>query len=128
MAVKLLMPKYEMAVKLFMPKSVMAVKLLMPKSEMAVKLLIPKSVLTTKLFMPKSDLIDVILFIVLNATFSTISTISWRPILVVEKLKSTWREPPTMDKQLVNFITCSCKSSAPFFVIYKAERKPTSYW
>jgi hypothetical protein len=33
---------------------------------------------------------------------------------------STRREPPTMGKQLVNFITCGCKSSAPFFVIYKA--------
>jgi hypothetical protein len=25
-----------------------------------------------------------------------------------------------MGKQLVNFITCDCESSAPFFVIYKA--------
>jgi hypothetical protein len=25
-----------------------------------------------------------------------------------------------MGKQLVNFITCGCESSAPFFVIYKA--------
>jgi hypothetical protein len=25
------------------------------------------------------------------------------------------REPPTMGKQLVNFITCGCESSAPFF-------------
>ena len=30
------------------------------------------------------------------------------------------REPPTMGKQVVNFITCGCESSAPFFVIYKA--------
>jgi hypothetical protein len=29
--------------------------------------------------------------------------------------RSTWREPPTMGKQLVNLITCGCKSSAPFF-------------
>ena len=28
---------------------------------------------------------------------------------------STQREPPTMGKQLVNFITCGCESSAPFF-------------
>jgi hypothetical protein len=28
--------------------------------------------------------------------------------------RSTWREPPTMGKQLVNFITCGCESSAPF--------------
>ena len=32
------------------------------------------------------------------------------------------REQQTMGKQLVNFITCDCDSSAPFFVIYKAER------
>jgi hypothetical protein len=29
--------------------------------------------------------------------------------------------------QLVNFITCGCESSAPFFVIYKAGREPMSY-
>jgi hypothetical protein len=40
----------------------------------------------------------------------------------------SWREPPTMGKQLVNFITCGCESSAPFFVIYKAGREPTPYW
>jgi hypothetical protein len=33
---------------------------------------------------------------------------------------STRREPPTMGNQLVNFITCGCESTAPFFVIYKA--------
>ena len=53
----------------------------------------------------------VIWFIVLNATFSIISAISWRPVLVVEEAG----EPPTMSKQLVNFITCGCESSAPFF-------------
>jgi hypothetical protein len=36
---------------------------------------------------------------------------------------STQREPPTMGKQLVNFITCGCESIAPSFVIYKAGRK-----
>jgi hypothetical protein len=35
---------------------------------------------------------------------------------------STRREPPTMGKQLVNFITCSCESNAPFFVIYSLAR------
>jgi hypothetical protein len=29
--------------------------------------------------------------------------------------RSTQREPPTMGKQRVNFITCGCESSAPFF-------------
>jgi hypothetical protein len=28
--------------------------------------------------------------------------------------RSTRKEPPTMGKQLVNFITCDCESSAPF--------------
>jgi len=42
---------------------------------------------------------------------------------------STRKEPPTMGKQLVNFITCGCESSASFFVIYKAGREPTpSCW
>jgi hypothetical protein len=39
----------------------------------------------------------------------------------------TWREPPTMGKQLVNFITCGFESSAPFFVIYKAMLLCNSY-
>ena len=41
---------------------------------------------------------------------------------------SSQRKPPIMGKQLVNFITCDCESSAPFFVIYKARHEPTSYW
>ena len=35
-------------------------------------------------------------------------------------------EPPTMSKQLVNFITCGCESSAPFFVIYLMKVIPES--
>jgi len=42
--------------------------------------------------------------------------------------RSSLREPLTMGKQLVNFITCGCQSSAPSFVIYKAGRKPKPYW
>jgi hypothetical protein len=42
--------------------------------------------------------------------------------------KRSRREPPTMDKQLVKFISCGCESSALFFVIYKAGGKPTPYW
>jgi hypothetical protein len=38
--------------------------------------------------------------------------------------RSRRREPPTMGKQLVNFITYGCESSAHFFVIYKAVREP----
>jgi len=42
--------------------------------------------------------------------------------------QSTRRVPPTMGKQLVNFITYGCESSAPFSVINKAGREPTLYW
>ena len=64
-------------------------------------------------------------FLLFKATFSNISAISWRTIFNGGRSRG---EPSTMDKQLVNFITCGCESSAPFFVIYKAGRKPTPYW
>jgi hypothetical protein len=41
--------------------------------------------------------------------------------------KVTCSLPPTMGKQLVNFITCGCESIAPFFVIYTSGREPTAY-
>ena len=44
------------------------------------------------------------------------------------KSRTTRGETPTMGKQLVNFITCGCESSAPFFVIYKARHETTLYW
>jgi len=120
-----------------------------------------------------------ILVIVFNATFSNISAISWRPVLVVSsetpqlqavmywfflifgavtfniswrpvlvveeagvqyfsyimatsfsggRSRRTRREPQTMGKQMVNFITCCCESSAPFLVIYQIGREPTPYW
>ena len=39
----------------------------------------------------------------------------------------TRREPPTMGKQLVNFIICAA-IRVHLFVTYKAEREPTLYW
>jgi hypothetical protein len=56
----------------------------------------------------------------LNATFSNISAISWRPVLVVEETG----EPPAMCKQLVNFITFGCESSASFFKFTKPGTNP----
>jgi hypothetical protein len=36
--------------------------------------------------------------------------------------RSTRREPPTMGKQLVNFITCGCEPSAPFLArLYEVQ-------
>jgi hypothetical protein len=61
--------------------------------------------------------------LVFNVTFSNISAISWRPVLVVEEARVP-REPPTMGKQLVNFITCGCESSAPFLSFTKPGANP----
>jgi hypothetical protein len=58
---------------------------------------------------------------VLNATISNISAISWRPVLLVEEAGVSGKNHRIMGKQLVNIITCSCQSSAPIFVIYKAH-------
>jgi hypothetical protein len=60
-----------------------------------------------------------ILFLVFNATFSNISAISWRPVFNGGRSRNTQREPPTMDKQLVSFITCGCQLSAPLFEFTK---------
>jgi hypothetical protein len=49
-------------------------------------------------------------FLCFNVTFSNISATSFSG----ERSRSTRSEPPTMGKQLVNFITCGCESSAPF--------------
>jgi hypothetical protein len=69
-------------------------------------------------------LIDLIDFLHFHTIFNNISAISWQPVLMVEEAGV----PPTMSNQLVNFITCGCESSAPFFVIYKAGREPMPYW
>jgi hypothetical protein len=64
-----------------------------------------------------------ILILVLNATFNNISAISWHPVLVVEKA-GVPGEPPTMGKQLENFITSGCVSSAPLLEFAKQGTNP----
>jgi hypothetical protein len=63
---------------------------------------------------------------VFNTTFSKHFSYIMSINLVVKEAGVLGEEPPTMDKQLTNFITC--ESSALFFVIYKAGRKPKPYW
>ena len=55
-----------------------------------------------------------------NATFSNILAISWRPDLVVEEagVPGENHRPWTC-----NFITCDCRSSAPFFVIAQSRAR-----
>jgi hypothetical protein len=65
------------------------------------------------------DIAEILLKVALNTNNSNSNIIYW----YLDFKTSTRREPPTMGKQLVNFITCGCESSASFFVIYKAGRE-----
>ena len=73
------------------------------------------------------------MFISMASMFCKLKNSSFQSIYFLHRYQaliylSTQREPPTMGKQLVNFITCGCESSSPFFVNYKAGREPTPYW
>jgi hypothetical protein len=57
------------------------------------------------------------LFIVLNTTFSNISAIAWRPVLVVEEAGVTGK-----------LYHLRLRVECTFFVTYKAGREPTPYW
>jgi hypothetical protein len=65
-----------------------------------------------------------LIFWCFNATFSYIMATS----ISGGRSRSTRRELPKMGKQLVNFITCGCELSSPFFVIYKTGHEPMPYW
>ena len=65
--------------------------------------------------------------IVLSATFSNISAISWRPVVVIEEARvpertiDHWRATGKLYHLRLR-IECTV-----FFVIYKAGREPTPY-
>jgi hypothetical protein len=58
-------------------------------------------------------------FLLFNATFSNISAISWRPVLVVEEAGVPGENHRPWAN---NFITCGCESSAPFCNLQSRER------
>jgi len=64
-----------------------------------------------------------------KATFSNISAISWRPVLMVEEagVPERTNDHGQATGKLYH-LWLGCESSAPFFVIYKAGCKPTPYW
>jgi hypothetical protein len=68
---------------------------------------------------------DLIWFIVLNTTFSNISAISWRPVLVVDEAEYPER---TTDHGQATGKLYHLWVERTFFVIYKAGWEPTSYW
>ena len=98
-------------------------KCLVPRLDKQKRLLITRGtfvcmniILIVKCYITNNSILYLIdWFVLLNATFSNISAISWRLVLVTSgRSRSILREPPTMGKQLVDFITCGCESSAPF--------------
>ena len=60
-------------------------------------------------------------FCVFNATVSNISLYHGEHFLWWKK-PGYPREPPTMGKQLMSFITCGCASSAPFCNLQSRDR------
>ena len=64
---------------------------------------------------------------VLNATFSNISAISWRPVLVVEEAGAPERTTDHGDAT-GELYHLRLRVECTFFVIYKAGREPTPYW
>ena len=72
-------------------------------------------------------LIDLIGLIVLNATFSNISDISWRPVLVEEEAGIPGENHRPWESHWLT-LSLAAESRVHPFVIYKAGREPTSYW
>jgi len=58
---------------------------------------------------------------VFNATFSNISAISWRPVLVVE-------EAGEHEQATAQLYHLRLRVECTLFVIYKAGGEPTPYW
>ena len=71
--------------------------------------------------------VDLIDFLVFNATFSNISAISWRPVLVVEEsvVPGENHRPWASNWYTLSLATAS---RVHLFVLYKAGREPTPYW
>jgi hypothetical protein len=60
-------------------------------------------------------LIDLFLFLVFKRHFQQYFSYIMATSFSGGRRRSTRREPPIMGEQLINFITCYCDSSAPFF-------------
>ena len=70
-------------------------------------------------------------FLVLNATFSNISAISWRPVLVVEEagVPGENHRPWASNWFFLNKLYhLRLRVECTLFVIYKAGCEPTPYW
>jgi hypothetical protein len=68
------------------------------------------------------------LFIVFNATFSNISAISWRPVLVVEEAAEYPERTTDHEQATGKLYHLQLRVECTLFVIYKDRREPTPYW
>ena len=67
-------------------------------------------------------------FIVFNATFSNISAISWRPVLVVEEAGVPGENHrPWASNSTYKLYHLRLRVECTLFVIHKAGREPTPY-
>jgi hypothetical protein len=68
-------------------------------------------------------------FLVSNGTFSNISAISWRPVLVVEEAGVKYPERTIDHGQATgNLYHLRLRVKFTLFVNYKTVREPTSFW
>jgi len=68
-------------------------------------------------------------FLVFNTTFSNISaSLNIMATSFSSGRSQNTRRTTNHGQATGKLITCGCESSASFFVIYKAGRKPTPYW
>ena len=70
---------------------------------------------------------DLIWFLVLNTTFSNISAISWRPVIVREEA-GVPGENHDHGQATGKLDHLRLRVECTLFVIYKAGREPTPYW
>jgi hypothetical protein len=66
-------------------------------------------------------IVKMLKFFVFSATFSNISAISWRPVLVVEEAGVT-REPPTIDSNWSTLSLAAASRVHPFCNLQSRER------
>ena len=73
---------------------------------------------------PRHPLCNEFEYLVFNATFSSVSAISWRSVLVVEEagVPGENHRPWASNWQTLSL----CESSAPLFVIYEAGRETSA--
>ena len=87
--------------------------------------------LDNKRIIRSSKLIDWLIdldFLWFNATFSNISAISWRPVLVVIEAGVPGERTTENGQATGKLYHLRLRVEYTFFVIYKAGREPTPYW